>query len=551
MTACAIGLDFGSLSCRGLLVRQADGMILAEAETVYPHGVLACPSGAAAWPEGTALQDPTDFLFALAETVHALLRAPGAKEARVTAIGVDATASTVIPVCRDGSPLCVDPRFQGFPDACAIMWKDHRAAREAVQLTEQLRTADPGLLHCLGGSVGAESLIPKVIRLCLNAPDVWNAAYAFMELGDWIASRLTGRMAMSRSFLTCKAMYRTGTGYPADTLFTAINGQLKDLTKKLMPRGIENTVLGYPGESAGTLCRDMAEVLELDESVTVTFSQLDGYAGLPGAGIASPGELLLTAGTSSGFFLLSEEDQPIEGVCAAVRDCMLPGYTSIAAGQAASGDAFAWYMENALPASYRQAAEQHGINTHDYLCEKVRQLPADAPHLIALDWINGNKSPLNRPDLSGMLLGLTLDTRPEQIYRALMEATAFGARRILETLENQQVTIHRILASGGIARKNPLLMQLYADILQKPVSVIQCTQTAALGSAMAATAAAEPGSYGHFIDVIRRMRPRTDASYLPDPAKKADYDRLYREYSTLFEYFSSANQVMRRLRIHD
>ena len=550
MAACVIGLDFGSLSCRGLLVRQEDGLILAEAETAYPHGVLTRPATGEAWPEGTALQDPEDFLYALTGTIRALLSASGAADAQVAAIGIDATASTVIPIREDGAPLCADSRFQGNPDALAIMWKDHRAVREAERLTELLRVRDPGLLQCIGGSVGAESLIPKVIRLCLTAPEVYKTAYAFVELGDWMTSRLTGRMTMSRTALTCKALFRNGTGYPDATLFTAIDERLAGLTHKLMPRGTDNTALGYPGEPAGTLCREMADTLGLREKTIITFSQLDGYAGLPGAGVTAAGELLLTVGTSTGFFLLAEEDRPIEGVCAAVRDCMLPGYTGIAAGQAASGDAFAWYMDNAVPASYRQAAEQRGVSIHEYMCEKVRELPESAPHLIALDWINGNKSPLNRPDLTGMILGLTLDTKPEQIYRTMMEATAFGARRVVETLEAQRVGIHRILANGGIAQKNPLMMQLYADVLQKPVAVVDCAQTAALGSAMAASAAAKPDGHAHFPEIIRRMSPGTAATYLPDPGKKDVYDRLYREYVTLSDYFSSTNQVMRKLRIY-
>ena len=530
-----IGLDFGSLSCRGVLVSPADGRILAEAVRPYEHGVLGCLPDGSPVPEGFVLQDPRDFTAAMAGTVRDLMNAPDARDVLVTALGIDTTASTLIPVRRDLTPLCAEERFSADPRAYAVMWKDHRAVREASMLTEALHRVDLAWLGRLGGSVGAESLIAKAAHICLNAPAVYEAAFAFMELGDWLCSLLADKPIMSLTTLTCKDLYQEGTGYPDTAFFEAIDPQLGNLPRKLMPWGREQAALGHPGEPAGVLCPAMAARLGLPEGVILTFAQMDGYAGLPGAGISEPGELLMTVGTSTGFFLLSGKDRGVHGVCAAVPGSMLPGFTGIAAGQAASGDAFQWYVDHAVPAAYQRAAAEARMDIHSWLCERVRALPDNAPHPIALDWLNGNKSPLNRPDLDAVIMGLTLGTKPEQIYRALMESTAFGARWIVETLAAQEIPVTRILVNGGIALKNPLLMQLYADVLGRPLAVTGCAQTAALGSAMAAAAAAEREGYRRWPEIIRRMAPGTAAEYLPRPEKRALYDGLYRKYRRLAE----------------
>ncbi|MBQ8080308.1 MAG: ribulokinase [Clostridia bacterium] len=528
----ALGLDFGSLSCRGVLARCDSGEIVAEAVSPYAHGVLPGPNGA-------VRQQPEDFLRSLAEVTRSLAEQAG--EAEIAAVGLDTTASTVVPIQSNGRPLCA---VMDDPETLAIMWKDHRAVAEAQALTIALEKSRPELLRRLGGSVGAESLVPKVMRLRRAAPDVWAAAYAFLEVGDWLTSYLTGRSTMSLATLTCKDLYDGG--YPADDFFKAIDPCLTRLTRKLMPW--KSVTRGYPGQCAGSLCPEAVTALGLPKGIPVTFAQMDGYAGLMGVGVSEPGELVMAAGTSTGFFVLTDRDVIPRGVCAAGKNSMLPGFTGIAAGQAASGDQLAWFVANAVPEAYTAEARQRGMDIHALLCERARAIPSAAPRLLALDWLNGNKSPLNQPDLSGLLLGLTLNTRPEEIYRALLEASAFGARRIVDTLSEQGVPIRRVLVCGGMSQKSPLLMQLYADVLRRPIEVSACLQTTALGSAMAAAAAAEPDGYRRFGEIIRRMKPDTLTVYQPDERQKDLYKSLYREYCALTEYFAQDNAVMRRLR---
>ena len=542
-----IGLDFGSLSCRGILARTADGAVLAEEVCPYRSGILESLPDGGPVPAGYVLQDPSDFQEALFRVIRGLLASSRTKAVRVAAIGLDTTASTVIPVCRDLTPLCASPDFTHDPDAFAVMWKDHRAAPEADLLTGALRKADPAWLGRFGGSIGAESMIAKVLHICRNAPQVYQAAFAFMETGDWLTSLLTGRPAISKTMLTCKNLFRQGFGFPGKAFFQAMDSRLNDLPDKLMPCSADEITMGYPGQNAGRLSGAAAEALGLDGSAAVTFAQMDGYAGLVGAGISEPGRLALTCGTSTGFFMLTDRPGPVKGVCAAVPGSMVPGFTGIAAGQASTGDAFAWFADNAVPPAYFEEAGKHGTDIHGWLCECIRRLPEDAPRLLALDWMNGNKSPLNRPDLSGLMLGLTLETRPEQIYLAMMEAAAFGARHIVETIEKQGIPVSGITAAGGIPYRNPMLMQIHADVLQKPIDLIQCKQTAAMGSAIAAAVAASDG-YSRWTEAVSWMKPEAASVFTPDPSKKQLYDRLYQAYLQMTDYFANQSTVMRDLR---
>lgn len=542
-----IGLDFGSLSCRGILMRSADGAILAEEVYPYSHGILESFPDGSKVPDGYVLQDPHDFRDALVEVIRSLLASPQAHDITVTAVGIDATASTVIPVLENFEPLCSLDSFKNCPDAYAIMWKDHRASAEAVILTDALQQSDPAWLAQFGGSIGAEALITKVMHICRNKPGVFSNAYSFMEMGDWLTSLLTGMPTLSKPTLICKNLYRNHVGYPGKEFFEAIDRRLSDIPSKIIPWKADKISMGYPGQYAGKITKGMANKLGLKEITVVTFAQMDGYAGLVGAGVAGSGRLVLTCGTSTGFFMLSKNNEPVHGVCASVRDSMVPGYTGIAAGQASAGDSFAWFVDHALPASYLNEAKEHAMDIHSWLCQCIRNLPGNVPHLLALDWMNGNKSPLNRSDLSSLILGITLDTKPEQIYRAMMEATAFGAKCIIDVIESQGNLISGIIAVGGIAQKNPMLMQIYADVLQKPIEVLQCLQTAALGSAVSAIVA-ETDGYSRWEDIASRLKRAKTTAFFPDQSKKQLYKELYRQYLELSDYFSNVNPVMAELR---
>lgn len=538
-----IGLDYGSLSCRGVLACTEDGSIEAEEEFPYPHGVFydALPDGTPLPPQW-ALQHPQDYVDAFRHIIPALVKGSGVRPETVIGLCIDTTASTVAAVDRELTPLCMKERYSGRPHAWVKMWKHHAAWREAEEITEEARELP--VLERYGGAVGAEFLLPKLLQTLREDPEVFAAAESFFECGDWMTSLLTGREVRSGAYLTCKSMWDPHTGYPA---------VFRRLTEKLAFHGGARPVIAWPGQSVGMLDPSMAKALGLSPDTAVSAPQMDGYAGLPGSGVAGDGILAMMLGTSNSYMLLGREDRRVPGICAAVQDSILPGFTGYAAGQASAGDIFKWFTENCVPAAYTQAAEAQGMSLHGYLAHLAGRRRPGESGLIALDWWNGNKSVLNNSGLSGMILGMTLATRPEDLYRALIEATAFGARRIAEAFRQAGVSIGRAIASGGMAAKNPLLMQIYADVLNMPIAVSPCGQTAALGSAMYAAAAAGEAAGGHatVADAVRAMGRQSVLRYQPDEASRRIYDQLYGEYLTLHDYFGrGGNRVMERLRAH-
>ena len=534
-----IGLDYGSLSCRGVLVCAEDGCLLAEEEFTYPHGVLydALPDGTRL-PRQWALQDPQDYVDALLHIVPALLGKSGIRPDRVAGLGLDTTASTVLAVDRERAPLCQRPEFYSRPHAWPKLWKHHAAWREAEELTAEAKESLD--LARYGGAVGAEFLPPKVLQCLREDPEVFDRADTFFECGDWLTSLLTGHEVRSGATLTCKALWSPAVGWPRGRLF-------EQIAEKLAFRSGVRPVVAWPGQSVGTVSPEMARQLGLSPGTTVCAPQMDAYAGLPGSGVSGPGILSMMLGTSNAYLLLSREQRLVPGICGAVPDSILPGYTGYAAGQSSAGDTLKWFTENCVPSAYEQAAREQGLGIHSYLTSlAVRQKPGESG-LIALDWWNGNKSVLNNAGLSGLLLGMTLRTRPEDVYRALIEATAFGARRIVEAFRQSEVDICSVIASGGMAMKNSMLMQIYADVLGVPIAVSPCTQAAAMGSAVYAAAAG--GIYRSVVEAVESMSPKSVRSYHPEEASQAAYNRLFSEYMALHDYFGRGeNRVMERLR---
>lgn len=541
-----IGVDYGSMSCRGLLTCTADGTILAEEEFVYPHAVLYdCLPDGTKLPPLWALQDPKDYVDALVHIVPALMKKSGVPIQSVIGICIDTTASTVVPVDRDMVPLCWKQGMEHKIHAWPKMWKHHAALKEAQEITNAAATEGLSELKLYGGKIGAEFLLPKVLQTMRDAPDVYDAAETFFEYGDWITSLLTGYEVRSGVYLTCKSMWNPQTGYPKGLFY-------EHLTEKLAYHHEMKPVIAWPGQSVGLISAEMAGQIGLSAETVVSAPQMDGFAGLPGSGISSPGTLAMVLGTSNSYMLLDKKEEYVPGICGAVPNSIIQGYTGYAAGQASAGDILNWFTENCIPASYERNAQSHGQNIHDYLTELAALKKPAENGIIALDWWNGNKSVLNNPHLSGMILGMTLTTRPEDIYRALIEATAFGSRRIIETFHCAGLKITSIVASGGMSMKNPLLMQIYSDVLGIPIDVSPCKQTAALGSCIyaAVAAGAARGGYDTVEEAVRGMAPKEFLRYSPKEEACDVYDRLYREYLTLHDYFGlGENRVMERLRL--
>ena len=527
-----IGLDYGSLSCRGVLVSTIDGTIVAEDEFVYPHAVIDhdLPDGTPLPPQW-ALQDPDDFRQAFTRIIPNLLKSSQVNPSQVIAIGIDSTASTVIPVTKGLVPLCEQPSFRNRPHAWPKMWKHHAAAEEASEITEASIAQNLPAVRKSGGAIGCESLMPKVLQIFHEDSAIFQAADTFFELCDWIVSLLTGREVRSTPLLTCKSLWTAQDGYPTGRPFD-------DITPKLAFHDGCHPVIAAPGESVGTLYPSMAQKLGLSEKTVVTAGQMDGYTALPGVGVAVEGTLMMMIGTSTADMVLGREWNDIPGVCAAMEDANLPGFTNYAAGQACVGDMFKWFIDNCIPEKYTLEAQRRGLSIHAYLSKLAAVYSPGDTGLIALDWWNGNKSCLNDSRLSGLIIGMTLATRPEHIYRALIEASAFGARKIIDNFNDHDLPVHNIVACGGIALKNPFLMQIYADVLGMEIKTATCTQAAALGAAIFAAAADGCRSgYRDVFSAIRAMGCKKTISYQPVIENTRKYNNIYGQYMTLHDFF--------------
>lgn len=545
-----IGLDYGSLSGRGVLADTSDGSILAEAVMEYPHGIMDSHL-----PDGTSLkgqwclQHPQDYMDVLDYVIPQLMERSGIDPGDVVGLGVDFTTSTVIPLDSDFKPLSSHEKYAGRPHAWTKLWKHHGAGEQARQLTSLCREQKLPYLDWYGGSISAECLMSKVLQVFCEDREVFEAADCFMEAADYMTSLLAGKPVFSGSIAAAKAMWSRRNGYPQETFFQGIDDSLKDLPQRKLMGHFPGCKVGYPGESVGGLCPDMARRLGLPEGIAISAPQMDGYAAMPGVGIMETGVMMMIIGTSTGIMVLSEEEKNVEGVMACLPDTFYPGVWGYASGQASVGDGFQWFIDNCVPEHYVREAERQEKNMHQYLTELASVLKPGQTGLVALDWLNGNKSCLGNSQLSGLILGLNLQTKPEHIYRALLEATAFGARKIQEAYEQAGILIREVTACGGIAGKNPLLMQIYADVLGKPIKASLCTQAPALGSAIYAAAAAgkEAGCVDIF-DAVEKMGNRQYCMYFPKKENQRLYEALYREYRLLHDYFGRGqNRVMERL----
>lgn len=545
---CYIGLDYGSLSARGVLA-DGQGRMLAEAEFPYPHGVMM-----GALPDGTALQGefclqhPGDYTAALFSIIPALLQKSGVPKERIAGLGVDFTTSTILPVDSSFCPLCLLPEWEKRPHAWVKMWKHQGAHAQAKRLNDVCRAQNSPWLPRYGGAVNAQCLMAKVIQVFDEDKELFEKAHCFLEAGDYITSLLTGAPAFSLSLAAAKAFLQES--YPDESFFAALHPGLKNLPREKLMDRFPEAKKGFPGEAVGRLCGEMAERLGLCSGISVSAAQMDSYAPVAGMGITEPGTMLMVMGTSTGILLLSEKETPVEGVTACLKNTLYPGLYAYGSGQSSVGDAFQWFVDQCVPEAYHQAAKEKGLSLHGYLTELAAPLAPGETGLIALDWLGGNRSCLANSRLSGMILGLTLKTKPEHIYRALMEATAFGARVIVEAYEKAGVPVREIVICGGIAVKNPFLMQLYADILGRPLRVSRCAQAPALGSAIyAAAAAGKEKGFPDLFSAVRAMRAGDFLHYAPDAARHAAYAPLYREYLRLHDYFGrGGNQVMERIR---
>ena len=536
-----VGIDFGTLSGRCVVVDCENGRELAEAVCEYPHAVMDTQlPGGKKLPAHYALQHPADYLLVLQTAVPEAVKKAGISPEEVAGVGIDFTACTILPVDEQGTPLCMKPEYADEPHAYVKLWKHHAAQAEADEINALAEEREEKWLPNYGGKISSEWMLPKVLEILRQAPNVYADTARFMEAADWVVSTLVGEEVLSKSFAGYKGLYFEE-DYPTNDFMTALDKGLDGIVGTKISRKIADF-----SAPAGKICDKGAELLGLPAGIAVAVPQIDAHAAMPALRITGAEELMMIMGTSTCLIVNAQTGDPVKGVSGCVKDGVLPGLYTYESGQAAVGDIFDWFVKNQVPAAYQKEAESRGINLHALLTEKAEKLAVGETGLLALDWLNGNRSVLDDSELSGLILGMTLRTKPEDIYRTWLESTAFGAKMIVDTLEQSRVSIKTLKVAGGIAHKNALLMQIYADVLGREIRLCESTQAGALGSAIYAAAAA--GVYPDIPTAAKAMGSPVVKTYTPNRENQKAYEKLYAEYVKLYDYFGrGGNDVMKRL----
>lgn len=547
MSKYTVGLDYGTLSVRALVVDVKDGSELATAVYEYPHAVMseALPNGRPLPPDW-ALQHPQDYLDGLSFTVRQAVKESGVDIGDIIGVGIDFTSNTYLPVDEDFYPLCLKSEWADEPHSWVKLWKHHGTQAYAEKMEEQAKKRGETFLRHYGGKVSPAWMFPRLYETLEEAPALYDAAYKFIEAGDWIVCQLTGNERRSLSMAGYKAFWSKREGYPSKEFLSSLNPKLGSVVSEKLSEDIYQL-----GTCAGGLSKRGAELTGLKEGTAVAVANIDAHVSMPPVGLTGSGDLVMIIGTSTCHVVLGAEDREVPGVGGIVEDGVIPGTFGYESGQNCVGDGLNWFVDNCVPASYERAAAERGINIHNYLTALAEQQKPGESGLLALDWWNGNRSILCDYDLTGMMLGLTIATKPEEIYRALIESTAYGTRRIIDSFEESGVPINNVFACGGISKKNPMFMQIYADVLNTEIRIARSSQTPALGSAMFAAVAAgkNAGGYESIEDAAPCMGGTSDIVYYPIKENVEIYNELYSEYLVLHDYFGRGeNNVMKHLR---
>jgi L-ribulokinase len=537
-----VGVDFGTLSGRAVVVRAADGEELGTAVHEYAHGVIEreLPASGERLPAQWALQDPDDWIDVLRTAVPAAVAAAGVAPEQVVGIATDFTASTPLPVLRDGTPLCRVPGLERRPHAYPKLWKHHAAQRHADRVNEVAEERGEPWLARYGGRISSEWEFAKALQMLDEDPEMYARCERWIEGADWIVWQLCG--AETRNVCTAgyKGIHQDG-HYPSEDYLRALDERFSDFVAAKLEAPL------WPlGARAGGLTAQAAGWTGLREGIAVAVGNVDAHVTAPAARAIDPGQMLAVMGTSTCHILLGDVLAEVPGMCGVVDGGVVPGLYGYEAGQSGVGDLFAWVADHVAPPRYHDEARARGLDLHSYLSELAAGQEVGRHGLIALDWNNGNRSVLVDHELSGLIVGLTLATRTEDIYRALIEATAFGTRKILDAFADAGVRVDDFVVAGGLV-KNPLVMQIYADVIRMPLHVGGSDQGPALGSAMHAAVAA--GLHPDIRAAAAAMGKLARDSYVPDERNADAYDVLYEHYERLHDHFGrGGDDVMHALR---
>jgi L-ribulokinase len=537
-----IGVDYGTLSGRAVVVRTSDGTELGSAVHEYANAVMdqKLNHSGAALPPDWALQNPNDYVDVLKHAVPAAIAAAGIDPADVVGIGTDFTACTILPVLEDGTPLSDLPEFASRPHAYVKLWKHHAAQPHADRINNLARERGESWLPRYGGQISSEWELAKGLQLFEEDREVYDRMFKFVEAADWIIWQLCGTYVRNACTAGYKGNLQDGE-YPSREFFGTLSSGFEDFAESKLAHEV-----GQLGARAGGLTAEAASWTGLREGIAVAVGNVDAHVTAPAAKATQPGQMVAIMGTSTCHVMNGSTLTEVPGMCGVVDGGIVSGLYGYEAGQSGVGDIFAWYVNNQVPQSYFDAAASAGQSIHQYLTDLAAKEEVGEHGLLALDWHSGNRSVLVDHELSGLVVGLTLTSRPEQVYRALLEATAFGTRVIIEAFENSGVPVTEFIVAGGLL-KNQFLMQLYSDVIRLPLSTIASEQGPALGSAIHAAVAA--GVHPTIRDAAEAMGRSNQGVYQPNAERAARYDALFAEYQLLHDYFGrGANDVMKRLK---
>jgi len=544
----SLGIDFGTESGRALLVNVETGEEVATSVYKYKNGVIdkTLPGTDIELKPDSALQDPDDYIKTLENTIPAVIKKSGIKPEQIIGIGTDFTSCTILPTDKNGIPLCAYEKYRKNPHSWAKLWKHHAAQKEANELNKKAEQRNEEFLLIYGGKISSEWFFPKVMEILNDAPEIYKAADRIIEGADWIVWQLTGRETRTSCCAGYKAIWEKDKGFPSSDFFKSLHPDLENVVSEKMSQEILPI-----GTKAGELTPAMAELTGLKPGTPVAVGIIDAHAAVPGTTVTAPGKMVMIMGTSTCHMLLSPEKKLVEGISGVVSDGIVPGYFGYEAGQAATGDIFGWFVKNCVPENYKIEAENKNIDVHSFLEKKAAKLQVGESGLLALDWENGCRSVLVDADLSGLILGLTLQSKPEEIYRTLIEATAFGTRIIIDAFEKAGIKIHELYACGGLPEKNKLLIQIYSDVTNKEIKLAKSELAGSLGAAMwgAVAAGKDNGGFNSIDDASKNMAHLKNECYKPIPHNRDVYNRLYEEYKRLYNYFGRGeNNIMKNLK---
>jgi L-ribulokinase len=535
-----VGVDFGTLSGRAVVVRVSDGAELGSAVHEYKHGVIerTLPASGERLPPQWALQDPEDYLDVLRNAVPEAVANAGIDPGAVVGIATDFTASTPMPVLTDGTPLCRVAELATRPHAYVKLWKHHAAQSQADRINALAAERNEAWLPRYGGKISSEWEFAKALQVLDEDPEVYARTDRWVEAADWIVWQLCGNETRNACSAGYKAIRQDG-HYPSREYLEALDPEFADFVAQKIEGPVHEL-----GARAGGLTRQAADWTGLREGIAVAVGNVDAHVTAPAAQAIEPGQMVAIMGTSTCHVMNHDALAEVPGMCGVVDGGIVPGLFGYEAGQSGVGDIFAWFVDNCVPPRYHDEANAQGIDVHQHLSNLAGEQRPGEHGLVALDWNNGNRSILVDHELSGVIVGQTLSTKPEDIYRALIEATAFGTRVILDTFAEAGVPVHEFFVAGGLL-KNPVIMQIYADVTRFPLHLIESDQGPALGSAMHAAVAA--GEYADIRAAAEHMGGSKRDAYVPDPKRADAYDALYAHYRALHDHFADG-ALMHELR---